>query len=82
MQFDLMFMGSIGLYFEEFLKNIFWISLNVKKVVRFFWPIYGLIFSDMIFKIIFFQKIPIKISSIKNNVKNNIFLIFFQNKIR
>ena len=82
MQFNPMFMGSIGLYFEDFLKNIYWFSLNVKKVVRFFWPIYGLIFSDMNFKRIYFQKILIKISSLKNYVKNNIFLIFFQNKIR
>ena len=82
MQFNPMFMGSIGLNFEEFLKNIFCISLNVKIVVRFFWSIYGLIFSDMNFKRIYFQKIMIKISSLKNYVKNNIFLILFQNKIR
>ena len=38
-----------------------------------FWPLYGLIFSEMIFKRIFFQKIPIKSQNFKvKNPKKNV----------
>ena len=67
-------MGSMGCYFEDFLKNIFWFSLKVKKVVGFF----GVFENFQKFLKIFNVLVPHQNASFgkKNIIKNNFLFKF------